>query len=238
MATPAIRWLMVGEAGHGTNEIPKLAAAIVCMAIGRNRPVYVALEYAAKNQPLIDRYLDSDGGVAARKQLLTAPLWDRNWADGRSSRAMLNFIEWLRVQYRRGHVLGIVAFDADAGRGADRERQMADRLRAIATPPGGVTIVLTGAFHARKRDKELDAAPYTPAAGLLPTQSTFTVRVQGDGGQNWSCHDDRCGVHQAARTGKIKRALRMTDGTNGSYDAVLDLGAPTTASFPAVLVSE
>lgn len=228
-----IRTIMVGEEGHGTNEMPAAAADLICAAIARRRPVTVALEYARRNQPAIDAYFASDGGTPARNALLTAPLWDPDWADGKSSQAMLRLIEWLRIRHRAGEVARVVAFDVDAAkRGGDRDRQMAERLTAAATSPAGIVIALTGSFHARRHDDAQDPAHYTPAAGLLPPASTFAIVIRGDGGRHWGCRQDGCGVQPVEPTRRSRRQLRLTPG-QANYDAVLDLGVPVTPSPPA-----
>jgi hypothetical protein len=228
-----IRTVMVGEEGHGTNEMPAAAADLICAAITHRRPVTVALEYARRNQRAIDAYLASDGGDRARDALLAAPLWDPDWADGKSSQAMLRLIEWLRIRHRAGQVAQVVAFDVDAAkRGGDRDRQMAERLATVAASPAGIVIALTGSFHARRHDDAQDPAHYTPAAGLLPPTSTFAIVIRGNGGRHWGCRQDGCGPQPVEPTGKSRRRLRLTPG-QPDYDAVLDLGVPVTPSPPA-----
>jgi len=228
-----IRTVMIGEDGHGTNEMPAAAADLICAAIAARRPVTVALEYARRHQPAIDAYLASDGGDHAREALLAAPLWDPDWADGKSSQAMLRLIEWLRIRHQAGEVARIVAFDVDiAKRGGDRDRQMAKRLSAAAASPAGIVIALTGSFHARRHDDAQDLAHYTPAAGLLAPASTFAIVIRGNGGRHWGCRQDGCGVQPVESTGKSRRRLRLTPG-QPDYDAVLDLGVPVTPSPPA-----
>lgn len=152
LARPTLHWLLLGEAGHGTNELPRAATDLVCAAIAARGTFVVALEHAAANQPMLDAYLASDGGAVARAALLAGPAWRPSWADGKSSRAMLKLIEWLRVRHQRGEVLRVVAFDPDMVlNGTDREQQMSARLRAIAPSNGSIVTALTGSFHARRR---------------------------------------------------------------------------------------
>jgi len=95
-----VRFLILGEI-HGTKEIPALVADAAC-AISRTRPVVVALEIHTRAQADIDAYLASDGGEAARNLLLDGPAWAIRTADGRSSQAMLDLIETLRVLRQEG----------------------------------------------------------------------------------------------------------------------------------------
>lgn len=178
MARPTVRWLVVGETAHGNNEFPRAAACLIRSAMASGRAVHVALEYATRNQPWLDAYLDSDGSDAARAALLSAPLWDPECADGKSSTAMFGLIEWLRLQHRASGVAGVIAFDADEGRGTVREERMAQRLRTVDAGRDGI-VVLTGSFHARKRDGGSDPTGYVPAAGRLPADRTFSLRLRG-----------------------------------------------------------
>ena len=226
-----VRWLLVGEPSHGTSEMPLAANDLICIA-ARERPVVVALEYAIKNQPMINTYLQSDGGSKAHAAFLSAPMWDRDWADGKSSRAMFGLIEWLRVQHRLGRVKGVVAFDADiATDSADREQQMAKRLRAVNPGNGGLVVILTGSFHARKQKKE--GYSYAPAASLLPPRSTLSFLIRNYGsGQSWSCRNGACGVQTEGSVGRPKRGLYFQTSANRAYDGALDLGVPPSASPP------
>jgi hypothetical protein len=181
---------------------------------------------------MFDTYMTSDGGPAAREALLAAPLWDRDWADGKSSRAMLDLIEWLRTRHRQGRLAGVIAFDADASSSVeDRERQMADRLLAVDPGRQGIVIVLTGSFHASKIITA-NRTPAPPAGALLPPDRTFSVLVQGNGGESWSCRANGCGVHDSAKQSPTTRRLRVGKTPDGRYDGILELGKPTTAAFP------
>src|ERR1700690_4471458 len=59
---------------HGTREIPVAFGAIVCHAAAQ-APLIVGLEMSRDEQPRLDRYLASDGGRAAREDLLAGPHW-------------------------------------------------------------------------------------------------------------------------------------------------------------------
>jgi len=229
----SLRWLLLGEDGHGTEEMPRTTADLVCAAAAAHRPVIVGVEFAFRNQSALDAYMASDGGSAARAALLGAPMWDPDWADGKSSQAMLTLLEWLRVQHRRGFVSGVVAFDPDIIRnGADREQQMAQRLQTAAPGENGLFIALTGSYHARTRLSDAGTTPYPPMATLLPRAQTVSIRVQGSGGHNWSCTERGCGEQDAGQTGGAVRRLSLRPTPDGGYDGEYDLGVPVTASPP------
>jgi hypothetical protein len=229
----SLRWLLLGESGHGTEEMPRAAADLICAAAAAHRPVIVGVEFALRNQPALDAYMASDGGPAARGVLLAAPMWDPDWADGKSSQSMLALFEWLRVQHRRGSVSNVIAFDPDLIRnGADREQQMARRLQATAPSGNGLFIALTGGYHARTRLSHARTTPYPPMATLLPRAQTISIRIQGSGGRNWSCTEQGCGEHDAGQTGGSLRRLLRHATPDGGYDGEYDLGVPVTPSPP------
>ena len=229
----SLRWLVLGEDGHGTNEMPRTVADMVCAAAAANRPVTVGVEFRTRNQPALDAYMASDGGTTASAELLAAQMWDADWADGKSSLTMLVLFEWLRTQRRNGVVADVVAFDADMSRdGTDRERQMAQRLKAKAPSGMGIFIVLTGSFHARKRLSDAETTPFPPMATMLPRAQTVSLRVQGNGGRIWACTQRGCGEQDANRSGGTRRGLSLRKLENGSYDGAYDLGLPVTPSPP------
>ena len=229
----SLRWLLLGEAGHGTNEMPPAVADFVCAAAGSGRPLRIGLEYGARNQPALDAYMASDGGPGARSALLSASIWDPDWADGKSSQAMFALLEWLRVQHQAGIVTGVIAFDADVvSGGADREQQMAQRLQAMAPTKNGLFIVLTGSFHARTRLSDAETTPYPPMATLLPRAQTVSIRIQGFGGRKWACTEHGCGEQEADQSGATVRKLSLRATADGSYDGVYDLGVTVTPSPP------
>ena len=234
VSTQSARWILIGEPAHGTNEMPLIAADLVSAAIARKRPIVVALEYAAKNQPSIDAYLRSNGGKPAQKAFLTAPMWDRQWADGKSSKAMFRLVEWLRTQHAAGRVSRVVAFDADMSEGGgDRERQMAASIQAIKLSTSGLVIVLTGTFHARKT-RDDTRAQYQPMGALLPPSSTVSLRITANGGSSWNCWKDGCGIHLITReSDESRKLIELKPTTDGSYDGTINLGSSTTPSPPA-----
>jgi hypothetical protein len=233
VSRPSLRWLLLGEDGHGTNEMPRTTADLVCAAAAAHRPVTVGVEFAFRNQPLLDDFMASDGGPAARAALLAAPMWDPDWADGKSSRAMLALLEWLRMQHRSGIVSRVIAFDPDMTRnGADREHQMAGRLQAMAPRGNGLFIALTGSYHARTRLSDAGTTPYPPMAMLLPREQIVSIRIQGSSGRNWSCTERGCGEQDADQTGGTVRRLSLRATPDGSYDGEYDLGMPVTPSPP------
>src|SRR5690606_30347352 len=89
--------------------IPQTFADAVCLT-ARERPVVVGLEQPAIDQGLIDAWLVSDGGEAARRAFLAAEMWHGPLTDGRSSQAMFELFDRLRQMHQAGQIRAIVAF--------------------------------------------------------------------------------------------------------------------------------
>lgn len=235
LARAETRWIMLGEI-HGTAEMPVALTDLACLAGERMRPVVVAIEQTVENQPILDRYLVSDGGEAARAALLAAPMWRGRWKDGRSSEAMLAMIERLRIMKRARRIARVVAFDPDVSESsADRNALMAKNLRAIDPGRGGVVLVLVGGLHAQKSEIRFGPEPYPAAAQLLPREATVSLMMLGDVGTAWVCMEaEQCGVTPVGAPRKEPRGISMMPAPDGSFDGILDMGRPLTASPPAV----
>ena len=225
-----VRWIVVGEM-HGTAEGPAAYADLVCHA-GTDRPVVAAVEQFESDQPLIDAFIASDGGAAARTALLKARMWSTG--DGRSSMAYLALFERLRLLVREGRVSRVVAFQpvltAPPEPGA-YEAAMADRLRAASTDASTRVVVLVGNVHAMLKEVNFGQAPYLPAATLLPKEATLTLNLATNGGSAWNCTREGCGPHDLW-TPPTSYPRGIVLGGDGTWSGVFNLGVPATASPP------
>ncbi|RKH91515.1 hypothetical protein D7Y21_02535 [Corallococcus sp. AB045] len=167
----------------GTQEVPSAALRMVCEATARELPVTLALSIPAAEQPLLERYLSSDGDSAAVQQLLSeSAFWRRVYQDGRSSRAMLWLVEQARRLRVSGKDVAVVAIDADKAHGNEREAQMAQHLlNALSKRPQAWTLVLTGSVHARTQEVSWDG-DFKPmgarVANALPSVRVLDVGFQ------------------------------------------------------------
>lgn len=234
---PGIRWVLVGEL-HGTNEIPDAFANLVCLAGERQRAVTVALEYSADWQDTIDTYLASDGGAAARAALLAIPVWGSRLQDGRTSTAFLRLFERLRVLKRAGRIAGVVAADvrSRAAMAGPRDAAMARAWQAIPVAGDGVVLALVGNLHAMRTSWTFAGRTIETAGSLMPRAQTMTVNVMGLGGTAWTCQDDGCAPHAAGDARFAKAGIAATTDPAIPYDAMYELGVPTTAALPAKAV--
>jgi len=103
--------LLLGEM-HGTEQAPKFADAMVCLALARGESVVLGLEQSSMEQERIDTYLASDGSEAARQALFVgSSFWNSRFRDGRSSLAKLELIELSRHRMADGADLSVEALD-------------------------------------------------------------------------------------------------------------------------------
>jgi hypothetical protein len=228
-------WVMIGEV-HGTNETPDAFANLVCLATRTRRPVTVALEHPVDEQPVIDAFLASDGGPGAKAALLAAPIWHKDFQDGRTSVAFVRLFERLRVMKHQHMIAGVRAFDVPEASAEPRERNaaMADRLTALAPRPDQLVMVLVGNFHAIRHPLERAGKTIVPAAALLPRERTMTVNVVGNGGTAWICQQGGCGPHDYGGDPKASAGVALVPDADSRWDAVYMLGASVTAAVPAV----
>src|SRR5690606_6849423 len=105
--------VLLGEM-HGTREIPAMTGTLVAH-YARSGPGLLGLEASGGAQPRVDRYLDSDGGLLAKADLLAGEHWQdathQGMHDGRDSAAMFALIEQVRRLRKLGADIDIVMFD-------------------------------------------------------------------------------------------------------------------------------
>lgn len=231
---PETRWVIAGEM-HGTNEAPDAFANLVCLASARG-PVTVAIEYPADMQPVLDAWLASDGGEAARTALLAAPFWRRSSQDGRTSVAFLRMLDRLRVMHRAGTVRSVRAFcpPNDGPAVGDYNEAMADRLTKIADAAPGLVMVLVGNFHAINRAMTTPQGSIRPAASLLPANEKVTVDIVGAGGSMWACQMEGCHRYDYPAQPAGPRRIAPDTSEDHRYDMIYTLGKPYSAAEPAV----
>jgi hypothetical protein len=186
--------VVMGEI-HGTREIPAAFAGLVCRAAAGapGRTTLVGLEILTDAQPAIDAFLASDGGAAATRDFLAAGFWQREYQDGRSSRAMLDLLAELRRQRAAGLGIAVRALDPPAfEKSGDRDAGMSANLAAAidALHPAR-TLVLVGNVHSRT----LPGYPWDPKADYQPLGMLLRARypdlvalnVSTLGGLAWIC---------------------------------------------------
>jgi len=221
--------LVFGEI-HGTREFPAAFGTIACNA-AEDGAVVVGLEISRAEQPRIDAYLASDGGAAARTELLRGAHWSSR--DGRSSEAMFGLIDKVRTWRAAGASVALVAFDVDGG-WDDRDEDMTGPLVAARRAhPDAPMVVLVGNYHARLASKEPRMAAYL--ARQIANVDTFDAAYGK--GTAWVCTDRGCGVHDWGEgedpgPTRITRDVVIDRDGNTVFHGHLHVGR-ITASYPA-----
>ena len=233
------RVVMLGEM-HGTEEIPALVGTLLERRVAHGQREVLALEIDSAEQTRLDRYLASDGSIAARKRLLAGEHWTEPHHDGRDSAAMLALIERMRRLRAAGHAVTVVAFDRHGPH--ERDRDMADCLRATAAGfPGAQLVVLTGNVHAMTRRppwamNDGNGKPIEPPMSggrYLADLHPLSIDIDARTGSYWVCIGGRCrqqavrGSHGPAPTMDIHAT------SESAWDATLVLPR-FTPSPPAV----
>lgn len=241
----AERWLrsgvvvLLGEI-HGTEEAPLALESWVCLAIARGLPTTVALEVPRSEQERLDRYLASAGDAAARADLLSGAFWRRAYQDGRSSRAMADLLERLRLRARGGADLRVTALDieGESGRDTAMAARLADDLRR---DPRRFTVALAGNWHTRLVAGAPWDGGYRPFGLQLRELAADAEIVSFDlahtGGTAWLCFsasESDCAVRHLRGEGRAGAAIELADGAEpAAYSGRQNIGE-LHASLPAL----
>lgn len=229
----SVHYVLIGEL-HGTVETPAAFTDLACLAAAARRRVTVALEFDANFQPQVNAFLASDGGTAARAALLRLPIWHEGSQDGRSSTATLALFERLRRMRRAGAIDAVVCADPDTRPGETRDAAIARAWQAAPLRDDGLLLALAGNVHTMRKTAEFRGRTIVTAGSLLPRDRTVTVDVRNNGGTAWTCQADGCGVHPIGRPRSAQRGVTFVTDAAEAWDAVLELGVPTTAAMPAI----
>lgn len=231
---PETRWVIVGEM-HGTNESPDAFANLVCLASATGRPVTVAVEYTSDDQAAINAFLASDGSPSAQAALLKLSLFKSDFQDGRGSVAFMRLFDRLRVLKQAGRIDGVIASDVGHAtpEGQDRNAAMAQTWTKISAPDDAIILAYVGNLHAMRKPIAFGDRTIVPAGAMMPVKRTVTINVDGNGGKAWNCQDDECRPHDNGYTRQVAPGIKYSVAADRQWDAIYELGAPTTAALPA-----
>jgi hypothetical protein len=232
--------LLVGEV-HGTAESPAFVAETACAALDSGRAVSVALEIPVAEQARLAAFVASAGTAADRAAVLSGDFWRDPYQDGRASVAMVELLERLRTFRQAGRPIAVVAIDPGPGMdGQERERSMADRLRAqVAAGPHDLLIVLTGNFHTRLKPRGSYAYMGSVLSQGNPALRVAALDVAYSGGSAWICQSADAAGCKPARLGNKAGAAKGEVVTfpaldNAGYTGVYGVGE-LSASPPAAI---
>lgn len=233
---PAVDLLVLGEI-HGSREIPAFALQALCAVLVHPEPVVLGVEVWTSLQMEVNDYLASAGGKKERERLLAGEFWG-SVNDGRSSQAMLELIEGVRVLRSLNAAVSVVCFDnvEDLKAGETRDIAMGRFLLAHRTEhPDSRYVILTGNIHARTAigtpwDPQLE--PMT--RHLSAAKGTLrSLDARHSGGTFWACAPE-CGIQRFRGAGASEaQGVELFDERDDlGFDGVFDVG-PATSSAPA-----
>lgn len=199
------RLVLFGEL-HGTREAPQFVADYICTLIGFSRSVVLALEIHRKEQETIDEFVGSDGSAAAEQKLLQSGHWQIS--DGRSSRAMLELLHFMRTVRERGFDVKVIAFD-DWPKDRNRDAAQAEGIRAIYNAnPEKQVVVLIGNYHAKRSGRQ----DQKPAAAYFHDVSFYTLNIRHPKGTMWTCSArNECGARNVMGLPSITSPTRRIE---------------------------
>lgn len=146
--------LVFGEI-HGTKESPDYFLRAVCAALEKypRKPLLIGLEFPISEQSGLDYFIDSDGGAKSVQSLLSQPFWNRTMQDGRSSRAMFDLIEGLRLLRKRAPNMTVAAI-IDDSLAATHDGSMAARIdNVLVQHDEARALILVGNYHAKRQPR-------------------------------------------------------------------------------------
>lgn len=225
---------------RGTVEAPAFAKSLVCYLLRSGRAVVLALEYPSDEQHYIDEFLQAHSGKP-QLALLASPFWSRRTQDGRTSRAMLDLLDWVRQQAASGARVRVVAFDSlptselsGATAFDARDAAMAAHLREelARLAPDEFPVIFTGNVHARKTKglQALNAPPgmenAEPLGYRLRDQDFPHLNISYQGGFAWTCiAASPCRVQSLGEPGPAVTSFSIRRSEDPGYDLEYFVGS-------------
>lgn len=221
------KYIVVGEV-HGMTAPPKLVEALICHSLNAGFKTSLALELA-DDESYLSTYLSSDGSDAAKEALFKDQMWRDTFTDGRSSEAMLDLIDYGRIQStaKELSVFGFMAPPTDMSKfeGTDDaarnyrsqvyERTMAENIVKKSEDFGSEkVIVLTGNLHARHSRYNRGEISYDLMGVHLPAGVTLTLNAIYTAGSSWSCRGaapEDCKAHKSGGSVAESDALAQSE---------------------------
>ena len=236
-ALPLHGTLMIGDF-HGTREIPAFVGRLVTAAVARE-PVVLALEIPTDNAASIQAFLASDGSIAARRMLVSAPWWQSPYQDGRRSTAMAELLDTVRVLRAAGKPVDVVLIDDDGTHpeANGREEVMAHNvIAARRARADAALIVYAGNLHTAKAEM-----PNLPGRRWMAMQvadagiALVSLNAHMGDGTAWVCRGSDpsgCGVSFAGGYPGTQPGIHLERSPRGEFDGWFGAGS-ATASPPA-----
>lgn len=232
------RITILGEM-HGNETSTMATLALAKDVLDAHGAVTVGVEMPVREQAVLEEYLGSEGSEEDRQKLLASDFWLEDYADGRSSLAMVEFLEALRQMRQAGQDVEILAFDGATGmRGPEAlELEMAEPIIAWAEAnPERRMVVLVGDFHARLTPVQFGEQTLEPMAIFVvaSVDDVVSINLSYDGGTTIARTE--AGLEAlllAPHRPAGRRGMRAFGGEGGVYHFEWAL-EPARPSMPAV----
>lgn len=222
---------------HGSQESPAFLAALSCHVLHTGRPLVVAMEYDARDQPVLDRFLTMPDAQQALVLLTSTPHWTGN-IDGRASVAMRDALHAMHGYGHGGAKLQLLAYDLWGPSAQERDARSAAHIRQARSgaPPETFWIVYGGNVHARKtrglpfRNAPPDSQDYEPLGYLIRDWNLVHLDAAYRGGAGWGCRGPSpadCSVRElgpGCSTDCPSHPAILLRATDPAYDGVYDVG--------------
>ncbi len=220
--------VLLGEV-HGTKEGPEFAGQIACNALKKNLMVTIALELPQADQDQLDKYLDSNGSIEAKRKFLGLNFWSRDYQDGRASASIFQLIESVRILRENNKRIDVVFLDVESA--GNRDRIMAERLlEDVKSYPNNFFISLTGNLHNIISTGSGRMGSYMVDA--LGKERVVSLKQNYIGGSAWVClAGGSCGPVNLKGKGGNQFGIFLND-ENGNYDGTLEMDS-IHVSYPA-----
>jgi hypothetical protein len=210
--------------------------------------VRLGLEIPHTEQPVIDRFLASAGRPDDRAALVIGRFWHYKTPDGRSSRAMVELIDRMRVLK-----IPVLAFDRPMDSPmtdpSERDIGMATNILAAATDPTSIVITLSGNVHNRKNGfrKQVTMGQHLVQQGATVlslngdygTGSSWMLRQKDGNGPDGGGPGPIFGRAALGKTtAPAPHAITLEASQDGAYDGTFNIPSPTFSPPAAMPMTE
>lgn len=227
--------LVFGEI-HGTNESPDYFLRAVCATLEKypRKPLLVGLEFPVSEQSGLNQFIDSEGDAKSVQTLLSQPFWNRSMQDGRSSRAMFELIDGLRLLRKRAPNMTASAI-IDDSLAATHDASMAARIdNVMAEREGTRALVLIGNYHSKRGPSDTTGQqPRSMVDSLRAPNRSLAFRARSG---TYSACAPVCGKQNAEVNANAADAVNWSadkPATSVNFDGIVDLGT-ISESLPAI----
>lgn len=225
---------------HGTVESPAFLGALACHVVKSGQSLVVAMEYDARDQAVLDRFLVTADADEAVTLLISTAHWTGN-VDGRASSAMRDALVDIRSYARAGGDVELVAYDLRVATWQERDPASAEYIRQKRSADGADAywIVFGGNVHARKikglpvANPTPDDENHEPLGYLIKDWGLIHLNADYRGGALWGCAGpDGCAVQEFGSPCDVdcppNPVIRLHH-AHPAYDGTYDVGKLTVS---------